>query len=114
MISPRERLILALDVSSSAEAQKIIAALGDSVRTYKVGMQLYTGEGPEIVRDLIASGRKVFLDLKYHDIPNTVGAAVHEAAQLGVSMLTVHAAGGMKMLAAATAAAGEKKAIMQV
>jgi len=105
---------LALDVSSSAEAQKIIAALGDSVRTYKVGMQLYTAEGPEIVRDLIASGRKVFLDLKYHDIPNTVGAAVHEAAQLGVSMLTVHAAGGMKMLAAATAAAGEKKAIMQV
>jgi orotidine-5'-phosphate decarboxylase len=105
MISPRERLIVALDVSSSVEAQKIVATLGDSVQTYKVGMQLYTAEGPQIVRDLVASGRKVFLDLKYHDIPNTVQAAVGEAAQLGVSMLTVHASGGIKMLAAATNAA---------
>ena len=105
MISPRERLIVALDVSSSVEAQKIVAALGDSVQTYKVGMQLYTAEGPPIVRDLVASGRKVFLDLKYHDIPNSVQAAVGEAAQLGVSMLTVHASGGIKMLAAATDAA---------
>ena len=105
MISPRERLIVALDVSSSVEAQKIVAALGDSVQTYKVGMQLYTAEGPEIVRDLVASGHRVFLDLKYHDIPNTVRAAVGEAAQLGVSMLTVHASGGTKMLAAATDAA---------
>ena len=105
MISTRERLIVALDVSSSVEAQKIVAALGDSVQTYKVGMQLYTAEGPQIVRDLVASGRKVFLDLKYHDIPNTVQAAVGEAAQLGVSMLTVHASGGIKMLAAATGAA---------
>ena len=105
MISPRERLIVALDVSSSVEAQKIVAALGDSVHTYKVGMQLYTAEGPQMVRDLVASGRKVFLDLKYHDIPNTVRAAVREAAQLGVSMLTVHASGGTKMLEAATDAA---------
>ena len=105
MISPRERLIVALDVSSSVEAQKIVAALGDSVQTYKVGMQLYTAEGPQIVRDLVASGRKVFLDLKYHDIPNTVQAAVREAAQLGVSLLTVHASGGIKMLEAAADAA---------
>ncbi len=103
MISSRQRLIVALDVSSSAEAQRIVAGLGGSVEIYKVGMQLFTAEGPQIVRDLVASGRKVFLDLKYHDIPNTVAAAVREAVQLGVSMLTVHASGGTKMLRAATA-----------
>ncbi|MFY9979686.1 MAG: orotidine-5'-phosphate decarboxylase, partial [Candidatus Sulfotelmatobacter sp.] len=101
----REKLIVALDVSSAEAAQKIVAAVGDSALTYKVGMQLYTAEGPQVVRDLLASGRRVFLDLKYHDIPNTVGAAVQEAAQLGVSMLTVHAAGSGKMLRAAVEAA---------
>jgi orotidine-5'-phosphate decarboxylase len=101
----REKLILALDVSTAAAAQKIVAAVGDSALTYKVGMQLYTAEGPQVVRDLVASGRRVFLDLKYHDIPTTVAAAVHEAAKLGVSMLTVHAAGGGKMLHAAVDAA---------
>ncbi len=80
---PRQRLIVALDVSTTAAAQKIVAAVGDSALTYKVGMQLYTAEGPQIVRDLVASGRRVFLDLKYHDIPNTVGAAVSEAEKLG-------------------------------
>src|SRR6266487_6759063 len=105
MRDPRQRLIVALDVPSAAAAQKIVAAVGDSALTYKVGMQLYTAEGPRVVRDLVASGRKIFLDLKYHDIPNTVAAAVREAAQLGVSMLTVHASGGTKMLRAATEAA---------
>jgi len=114
MISLRERLIVALDVSSSADAQKIVSTLGDSVHIYKVGMQLYTAAGPDIVRSLISSGRKVFLDLKFHDIPNTVAAAVREARQLGVSMLTVHAAGGTKMLLAATEAASEKDAELQV
>ena len=104
-MDPRQRLIVALDVSSSAAARKIVAAVGDSAHAYKVGMQLYTAEGAGIVRELVGSGRKVFLDLKYHDIPNTVGAAVCEAAQLGVSMLTVHAAGGGKMLRAAVEAA---------
>ena len=105
---PRERLIVALDVSRAAAARQIVAAVGDSALTYKVGMQLYTAEGPQVVRDLVASGRKVFLDLKYHDIPNTVGAAVREAAQLGVSMLTVHAAGGSRMLRAAVEAANHE------
>jgi orotidine-5'-phosphate decarboxylase len=105
MHDPRQRLIVALDVSSAAAAQKIVAAVGDSAFCYKVGMQLYTAEGPQVVRDLVSSGRKVFLDLKYHDIPSTVAAAVREAAGLKVSMLTVHASGGGKMLAAATKAA---------
>jgi orotidine-5'-phosphate decarboxylase len=100
-----QRLIVALDVSSAAAAQKIVTALGDSVHIYKVGMQLYTAEGPQIVRELVGSGRQVFLDLKCHDIPNTVASAVREAMQLGVSMLTVHASGGSKMLRAAVEAA---------
>ena len=108
MTSPRERLIVALDVSSAKEAQKIVSSLGDAVQIYKVGMQLYTAEGPQIIRDLVASGRRVFLDLKYHDIPNTVAAAVREAAQLGASMLTVHASGGTKMLQAAVEAAWKR------
>jgi orotidine-5'-phosphate decarboxylase len=111
-IDPRQRLIVALDVSTAAAAQKIVAAVGDSALTYKVGMQLYTAEGPQVVRDLVASGRRVFLDLKYHDIPNTVGAAVREAAQLGVSMLTVHATGGGKMLRAAVDAARTAPGLM--
>jgi orotidine-5'-phosphate decarboxylase len=113
-MTPRERLIVALDVSSASEAQKIASSLGDSVQTYKVGMQLYTAEGPQVVGDLIASGKKVFLDLKYHDIPTTVAAAVREAAQLGVSMLTVHASGGSKMLRAAAEAARNRDAQTKV
>jgi len=104
-MEPRERLIVALDVSTAAAARKIVAAVGDSASTYKVGMQLYTAEGPAIVRELVGSGLRVFLDLKYHDIPNTVSGAVREAARLGVSMLTVHASGGGKMLRAAVEAA---------
>src|SRR6476659_5302615 len=106
------QLIVALDVSSSAEAERIVASLGNAVQIYKVGMQLYTAEGPPIVRDLVASGKSVFLDLKYHDIPNTVGAAVREATKLGVSMLTVHAAGSGKMLRAAVEAARVRPEMM--
>jgi len=105
VIDPRQRLIVALDLSTGEAARRIVAAVGDSALAYKVGMQLYTAEGPAVVRELVGSGRRVFLDLKYHDIPNTVGAAVREAAQLGVSMLTVHAAGGGKMLRGAAEAA---------
>jgi orotidine-5'-phosphate decarboxylase len=107
-MDPRQRLIVALDVSTAAAARKIVAAVGDSA-TYKVGMQLYTHEGPSIVRELVDSGHRVFLDLKYHDIPNTVAAAVREAAELEVTMLTVHASGGGKMLQAAVDAAQATK-----
>jgi len=114
MSSARDQLIVALDVSSAAQAQKIVTALGDSVTFYKIGMQLYTAEGPGMVRDLVRAGRRVFLDLKYHDIPNTVGAAVREAGKLGVSLLTVHGSGGSKMLRAATEAARESNPAMKV
>lgn len=110
MHDPRQRLIVALDVSSAEAARQIVAAIGESALFYKVGMQLYTAEGPAVIRELIGSGRRVFLDLKYHDIPNTVACAVREAAQLGVNMLTVHAAGGGKMLQAATEAAANQSA----
>lgn len=112
MLTPRDRLIVALDVSSAATARKIVAAVGESVSTFKVGMQLYTAEGPAVVRELVAAGRKVFLDLKYHDIPNTVASAVKEAAGLGVSMLTVHASGGSKMLRVAVDAAAANPSLM--
>lgn len=114
MHDPRQRLIVALDVSSAAAAQKIVAAVGDSAFTYKVGMQLYTAEGPQVVRDLVSSGRRVFLDLKYHDIPNTVASAVREAARLGVTMLTVHASGAGKMLRAAVEAARQANPLLMV
>ncbi len=105
----RDRLIVALDVSTAAAAKKIVDAVGASATTFKVGKQLFIAEGPAIVRDLVASGHKVFLDLKFHDIPNTVAAAVGSAAALGVSMLTVHASGGAKMLRAAAQAAKDAK-----
>ena len=106
----RDRLIVALDVASAREARQVVQTIGDAATTYKVGKQLFTAEGPQIVRDLVSSGRKVFLDLKFHDIPNTVAAAVTEAAKLGVSMLTVHASGGGGMLRAAAQAAVQSSA----
>jgi orotidine-5'-phosphate decarboxylase len=105
MSLPRERLIVALDVSTASEATKIVQSVGESAGLFKVGKQLFTAVGPGIVRDLISSGKKVFLDLKFHDIPNTVAAAVQSASNLGVSMLTVHASGGSRMLKAAVEAA---------
>ena len=102
---PEDRLIVALDLSSAAQAQRIVQGLGHEVSTYKVGNQLFTAEGPGVVRELVGSGKKVFLDLKFHDIPNTVAGGVRSAAVLGVSMLTVHAAGGSAMLRAAVEAA---------
>jgi len=106
----RDRLIVALDVSSATQARQIVQSIGETASTYKIGKQLFTAEGPQIVRDLVSSGRKVFLDLKFHDIPNTVAASVGEAAKLGVTMLTVHASGGSKMLKAAAEAAAQSPA----
>ena len=101
---------MALDVPSSAQARQLVQAIGESATTYKIGKQLFTAEGPQLVRELVASGRKVFLDLKFHDIPNTVAGAVRSAADLKVSMLTVHASGGSKMLKEAAEAAAQSSA----
>ncbi|HEX3585861.1 MAG TPA: orotidine-5'-phosphate decarboxylase [Candidatus Angelobacter sp.] len=119
MVSPassrmRERLIVALDVSTAAEAQKLVQRMGDAAGIYKVGLQLFTAEGPAVVRDLVRSGKRIFLDLKLHDIPNTVAHAVKSAAELGVHMLTVHASGGAAMLRAATEAAAGRVNILGV
>jgi orotidine-5'-phosphate decarboxylase len=105
VIPPRDRLIVALDVPTAQAAGNIVRELGDSVSFYKVGLQLFAAEGPAIVRELTASGRKVFLDLKLHDIPNTVASAVKSVANLGIDLLTIHAAGGVAMMKAAVEAA---------
>jgi orotidine-5'-phosphate decarboxylase len=110
----RERLIIALDVPSASEAQKLVARIGDAAGIYKVGLQLFIAEGPSIVRDLVSSGRRVFLDLKLHDIPTTVALAVKSAAELRVDMLTIHASGGAAMLRAATEAAAGRINLLAV
>jgi orotidine-5'-phosphate decarboxylase len=110
----REHLIVALDVSSAAEAQKLVFRIGEVAGIYKVGLQLFTAEGPSIVRDLVSSGRRVFLDLKLHDIPTTVALAVKSAAELGAYMLTIHASGGSAMLRAATEAAAGRMNLLAV
>ena len=94
----KEKILLVLDVSSREEAMKLVRPLYEHVGMFKVGMQLFTAEGPSLVREIVDLGGKVFLDLKFHDIPNTVSHGVLEAAKLGVSLLTIHAAGGRVMM----------------
>jgi len=108
-LNARDRLIIALDYPSATDARQLVTRLGDSVSYYKVGKQLFTAEGPLFVRELTARGKRVFLDLKYHDIPNTMARAVREAARLGVSIVNVHAASGTAALQAAAAAARESE-----
>lgn len=105
MPDPRDRLIVALDVSSMAEAESLLDRLEGVVSTFKVGAQLFTAAGPPATDLIQKRGGKVFLDLKYHDIPHTVAGAVREATRLGVAMLTLHASGGRAMLEAGTTAA---------
>lgn len=110
----RDRLIVALDVPTAREARDLVLRIGPAAGIYKVGLQLFTAEGPEFVRELVRSGRKVFLDLKFHDIPNTVGLAVRQAAELGVYMLTIHGSGGSGMLKAAVEAASGRVKLLAV
>lgn len=104
-LAPRDRLIVPLDVPGLAEAEALLDRLAGVVATFKIGAQLFTATGPAAVEVVRKRGGRVFLDLKYHDIPAQVGGAVREAARLGVSMLTVHASGGSEMLRAAAEAA---------
>jgi orotidine-5'-phosphate decarboxylase len=99
--------IVALDVGTAADALAMVRTLGDSCRFYKVGSELFTAAGPAVVRAIRELGHDVFLDLKFHDIPNTVAGAVRSAVSTGASMLTVHASGGSAMLRAAVEAAGD-------
>jgi orotidine-5'-phosphate decarboxylase len=103
-VNPKDRLIVALDVATGEEAAALAARLAGHVGMFKVGKQLFTAAGPTAVRRLIEADARVFLDLKYHDIPNTVSGAVAAAAALGVSLVDVHALGGRSMIAAAATA----------
>ena len=107
MAKRETRVILALDVDSLEEAGRVIAMTRDHVSHYKVGSILFTAFGPRAVEPVREAGRDVFLDLKFHDIPNTVRGAVRSAASMGVSLLTVHASGGEEMLRGAMEGASE-------
>ena len=107
-------IIVALDFASADDAMSMVDLLGAEADFYKVGLELYTRAGPEIVRSLKQTGRRVFLDLKLHDIPNTVVGGVRAAADLGVELLTVHCSGGRAMLEAAAEAAAGRLAVVGV
>ncbi len=98
MTESRSKIIVALDVQTAADARSIVAELKGCVGAFKVGLQLFTSAGPDFVRELTTAGVKVFLDLKFHDIPNTVAKASVEVVKLGVWMFNIHAAGGSEMM----------------
>jgi orotidine-5'-phosphate decarboxylase len=100
-------LIVALDVNSRGEAVEKVKEIGDGVGFYKIGLELFTAEGPDVVKAVKDLGKKVFLDLKFHDIPRTVERAVKSGAKLGVDLMTIHSVGGKAMIKAAADAAME-------
>jgi orotidine-5'-phosphate decarboxylase len=104
MIKTADKIIVALDVPTKERALELVEQLRGEISFFKIGLQLYTAEGPEIVRSVLATGAKVWLDLKLYDIPNTVARAVESAGTLGVQMLTIHLSGSSEMIRAATAA----------
>jgi orotidine-5'-phosphate decarboxylase len=100
LMRPVERLVVAVDLSNRDEILRLVDTLRGTAGVFKLGLQAFIANGPAIVRDVVATGEKVFLDLKIHDIPNTAKHAIAEAAALGATMATVHAAGGEAMLQA--------------
>ena len=109
-----EKIIVALDVATTKEALRLISLLSDDVGLFKIGLQSYTAQGPALLRPISLLGPRVFLDLKLHDIPNTVGKAVEAAGELGVRMLTVHLSGGSEMIRAAVAARSDDMLLLGV
>src|SRR5688572_28670389 len=97
-VTGKDKLIVALDVETADRALALFEELRHVVGMFKIGSQLFTAAGPDIVREIVAKGGKIFLDLKFHDIPNTVAAAGVEATRLGVSIFNVHASGGVEMM----------------
>ena len=100
-------LIVALDVNSRQEAVEKVKAIGESVGFYKIGLELFTAEGPDVVKAVKDLGKRIFLDLKFHDIPRTVERAVKSGAKLGVDLMTIHSVGGKAMIKAAADAVAE-------
>src|SRR5213082_4009160 len=114
MTKAADKIILALDVPTKVTALDLVDQLREQISFFKIGLQLYTAEGPEIVRSVLSTGAKIWLDLKLHDIPNTVARAVEAATNLGVHMLTIHLSGGSEMIRAATAARANNISILGV
>src|SRR5215472_14165252 len=109
-----DKIVVALDVATKEKALELVKELRDWISFFKIGLQLYTAEGPEIVRAALSTGAKVWLDIKLHDIPNTVARAVESANNLGVHMLTIHLSGGSEMIAAASAARANSMLLLGV
>jgi len=105
--SVKDRLVIALDEPDRASALRLVEQVSGMVGMFKVGLELFTAEGPGLVREIIEAGERVFLDLKFHDIPNTAAGAARSAARLGVSIFNLHALGGSEMMRAAARAVAD-------
>jgi orotidine-5'-phosphate decarboxylase len=114
MTKAADKIIVALDVPTKREALELVEKLHDRISFFKIGLQLYTAEGPEIVRAVSSTDSKVWLDLKLYDIPNTVARAVESAGRLGVQMLTIHLSGGSEMIRAAKSARADNILLLGV
>jgi orotidine-5'-phosphate decarboxylase len=114
MTKAADKIIVALYLATKEKALKLVEQLRGDISFFKIGLQLYTAEGPDIVRAVLSTGAKVWLDLKLYDIPNTVARAVESASTLGVQMLTVHLSGGSEMIRAATATRGKTMLLLGV
>jgi len=111
-VSAKEKIIVAVDAPDAGSAQKLIGSLTGEGCVFKIGLQLFTAVGPSLVKDVLASGSRVFLDLKFHDIPNTAKEAVLSAVSLGVDMTTIHLAGGPAMVSESVKAAENTKTLV--